>query len=102
MGGQWRRVRLNRRFKCTAFRLDPALCIAKCLVMASTKQTDQPQPLSDDVILSPDQAATFLGISSRTVDRMAARGDLRRLKLSPGRRGYRVGDLRAHLNGGDQ
>jgi hypothetical protein len=44
-------------------------------------------------LLNEQAAAELLGISADTLRRMAMRGTIRRVTISPRRIGYRVGDL---------
>ncbi len=54
----------------------------------------------DDLILSRDEAAKFLGRKAKTLEAWAARGEGPRVvTIGPRSVGYRVGDLRAHAKG---
>jgi predicted DNA-binding transcriptional regulator AlpA len=51
-------------------------------------------------ILSEKEAAQYLNFSRDTLRRMSARGEgPKRLKLSPGRVGYRLGDVLDFIDG---
>jgi excisionase family DNA binding protein len=53
---------------------------------------------AEDFILTQKQAAERLGISTQTLVRMQARGDLPRVQISDRRVGYRHSDISNFLN----
>lgn len=55
--------------------------------------------LPDSAILRQPSVKALLGLSDSTIWRLVASGDLPRVKLSPRCTGWRVGDVRAYLEG---
>lgn len=49
-------------------------------------------------LLTPKEAAQMLHVATRTLQRMADRGDVRAVKLPSGHRRYRVSDVEAILH----
>jgi excisionase family DNA binding protein len=53
--------------------------------------------LTPDRVLNCKETAELLGVSLRTLDRIAAEGSLPKIKLSPGRVGFRQRDVLAWI-----
>lgn len=61
-----------------------------------TKRIDHTEP---EVLLAPREAAAALHVHSRTLQRMAERGELSPVFLPSGHRRYRKSDIDAIVNG---
>jgi excisionase family DNA binding protein len=53
--------------------------------------------LDAPAVYSVNRAASYLGISRRTLERLAASSAITYVRVSEGRRGFRVTDLDAYL-----
>lgn len=64
---------------------------------ATPDRVSQFDSLPDSALFRLPEVTQLLGVSEATIWRMDKRGTLKSVKLSERLRGWRVGDIRAHL-----